>query len=138
MPITGTVVSVGSWLESAGDTSEGCKTHEIVVLWSVLLEKRVGSEVRGVTTSSEDNSSVLGMLLHQPTFRISEYHTNRFAIMLILDASNLLALLDELGDFGLLENLDAFGRLLRKVFQLQGQRRQCYAKPCSPTFSINA
>lgn len=48
MSVTGTVVTVGGW--------------QVVVLWSVLLEQRVWGEVGGISTSSENDGTVLGVL----------------------------------------------------------------------------
>lgn len=65
MSVTGTVVSVGCGLicqDQSYDTLYAV-AYEIVVLGSVFLEQRIGSEIGGVTTSGEDDSTHLSVLM---------------------------------------------------------------------------
>ena len=80
LTITGTVVAVGGW--------------EVVVLWPVLLQEGVLSEVGSVTTSSEDDGAVCSL---------------RLAVVGVLRTNDgAMLVLDEFGDPSPLLDLDAF------------------------------
>jgi hypothetical protein len=80
---------------------------EIVHVGSVLLEKGAVSEIGSVTTSSEDDWALDGILL---------------AIKLVDDAYGLVALLVDLGNAGLLDQLGAFGLLLGQLLETLHER----------------
>ena len=65
-----------------------------VDIGAVLLQERILGEIGGITTSGEDNGAIEGLGL---------------AVDLILDTSNLVALLVEAGDASLLDDLDTLG-----------------------------
>lgn len=79
------------------------RTYQVIVLGSVLLQQRIGRKVRGVTTRRENDRAVLSVLL---------------AVLLVLDADDLLPILEHLRHLGLLENLDTVRRRVREVFKL--------------------
>lgn len=102
--VTGTVVAVGGGLGvSCGKTNNLRSAHQVVVLRSVLFEQRVGSEICGVTSGSEDDRSVFSVLL---------------AVLLVLDTDDLVAILEDLADFGLFKNLDSVRGVLCEIFKL--------------------
>ena len=93
------MVGYGQWTSSCRIKT----THQVVVFGSVLFEQRVGGEVGGVTSGGEDDRAVLGVLL---------------AILLVLDSDSLVTVLEDLGDLGLLEDLDTVWGTLGEILQL--------------------
>ena len=75
---------------------------EIVGVWPPLLEKGVFCEVGSVTTSGQDDGTVERSLL---------------AVEGICDTGSAVALGVDLGDLGLLDQLDTVGLLLGKLFE---------------------
>lgn len=69
---------------------------------AVLLEQGGIGEIGSVTTGSKDDGAVNG---------------DDLAIMLVLDTSDVVALLVQLGDTGLLDNLDTLGLVLGKLLE---------------------
>jgi len=69
----------------------------------VLFEQRVGGEIRGITSRCKDDRTVLGVLL---------------AVLFVLYTNDLVAVLEDLADLGLLEDFDSVRRVLREVFKL--------------------
>lgn len=78
-------------------------------LGAVLLEQRALAEISGVTTSSEDDGAV---------------QRGGLAVQLISDTSDVVAILVQAGDAGLLDNLDTvgfgLGKLLNALHQSVG------------------
>jgi hypothetical protein len=88
-------------------------TYEIVVLWSVLLEQRVGGKVCCITTGCKNDSSVFGVLdVRHAGKRDGGDHSLSF------DTSDSFTILDDLVDLGLLEDLDPIRGVLSEVFEL--------------------
>lgn len=77
----------------------GGETHGVR---AVLLEERTLAEIGSVTTSSKDNGALDGMNL---------------AILLVLGTADSVALLDEVNNAGLLDDLDALGLRLGELLE---------------------
>lgn len=71
----------------------------------MLFEQRVGGEVGSVTTRGENDGSVLFVLL---------------TVLLVLYSNYLLAILQDLRDLGLFEDLDTIRRALGEILELTG------------------
>jgi hypothetical protein len=104
-------------------TSGSLLPYQVVVLWSVLLEQRVGGEVGSVTTRGENDGSVLFVLL---------------TVLFVFNTNHLLAILQNLRDLGLLEDLDTIRRALGEIFELPGLAGPNGGKRSQLTFSMRA
>ena len=91
----------------------------------MLLEQRVGSEIGGVTTGGKNDGSVLGVLEASARPAMNTLASSRLAhflaVFLVLDTQYGVALLDQLADFCLLQNLDSIRLRLGQILKLEYQ-----------------
>lgn len=85
----------------------------------MLLEQRVGCKVGSVTPGRQNDGTILGVLGVSPNPNRPCLLTHRLALILVLYTGHCLAVLDELVDFGLFENLDPVGRTFREILELE-------------------
>jgi hypothetical protein len=112
------VISVCCWLQVSSVFNPGIGiAYEVIVLWPVFLEERIGCEIRCVSSSSENDSSHLGVLLvsFARTHVLGAY---MLALVLVVYTSDLFTILDDLLDIRLLEDLDSIGLALCEVLKL--------------------
>jgi len=89
----------------------------------VLLEQGVGGKVGSVTTGRKNDRSVFGVLL---------------TILLVLDTDDLVAILENLADLGLFEDLDSIRGALCEVLELPISLAPWHQESSRLTFSIRA
>jgi hypothetical protein len=81
--------------------------RQVIYVGAMLLEERIFGEIGSITTGSQDDGAVLGV---------------RLALELVVDASNNITLVVDVGHLCFLDDLNPMGLLLGKLLQSLHQR----------------